>query len=41
MENGIIVGCVMKVKGLMIELRDQSEKIKTLILDKGKTDENQ
>ncbi|SDN13747.1 hypothetical protein SAMN05443253_108167 [Bacillus sp. OK048] len=31
----------MKVKGLMIELRDQSEKIKTLILDKGKTDENQ
>jgi hypothetical protein len=39
-KNEIIVGYKIKAKGLMIDLRDQSD-CKTLILDKGKTDENQ
>jgi hypothetical protein len=39
-KNDIIVGYKIKAKGLMIDIRDQSD-CKTLILDKGKTDENQ
>jgi hypothetical protein len=39
-KNGILVGYKIIGKGLMMCLRGQSEN-KTLILDKGKTGENQ